>query len=140
MLYDHVLIRPRVDGLRKDELVSVLDEHLQTNATRLSRNADLRDYYDRTGSPAKRVPSNVGAAATVTSDGEIHSVVRQRGRRTTKVKDEFELYVKSCCRQLIGPQTDLYSAANLRLPPQSGCLLHVFLVRTCRRAQRMLRL
>lgn len=76
--------------MKKDELVTALDDHLQTNATRLSRKEEFQNYYQRTGSPVKR---DAGASAAMNSDGEIRSVVRARGRRATTVKQETDEYV-----------------------------------------------
>ncbi|KAF2154451.1 hypothetical protein K461DRAFT_267460 [Myriangium duriaei CBS 260.36] len=69
-------------GLRKEELVSVLDEYLQKNASTLSGNDAFSDYYGRK-SPAKRVS---GASIAVASDGE----VKPRRKRAPKVKEETD--------------------------------------------------
>lgn len=73
-----------VDGLRKEELVSLIDEHLTKNASSLSSNATFKDYYGRTSSPTKRLPANA-------TDGE----VKVRKRRTTKIKEETDQCVPS---------------------------------------------
>lgn len=70
------------DGLRKEELVSIIDEHLQKNATSLSSNDAFKDYYDR-ASPSKRVS---GASTTLASDGE----AKPKRKRAPKVKEEPE--------------------------------------------------
>jgi len=64
-------------------LVSVIDEHLQKNATKLSGNSTFKDYYGRTHSPVKR---DTQAATTDASEGET-----KKRRRQTKVKEETEL-------------------------------------------------
>jgi len=83
-----------LDGLRKDELVAVLDEHLTKNATRLGGDATFKDYYGRLSSPTKRDPvASSGAAAT--SDGEPRTATRKR--RVTRVKEETDVYVFAHC-------------------------------------------
>jgi len=72
------------EGLRKDELASLLEEHLNDNATTLRRDPTFNDYYDRTSSPTKR-------DAAPTLDGEVKTVVRKR--RVIKVKSETDAYV-----------------------------------------------
>ncbi|KAK5713752.1 hypothetical protein LTR17_017519 [Elasticomyces elasticus] len=73
------------DELRKDEIVEALENHLRTNATRLSRNPNFQPYYGTT--PYKtRSSSTIGGVAS--DDGEVKSVVRGRGRRSTAVKQE----------------------------------------------------
>jgi len=74
------------DGLRKDELASLLEEHFNNNATQLSGNPDFKDYYNRTSSPTKR---EARPAAAIVSDGEIRTAVRKR--RVTKVKEETDV-------------------------------------------------
>jgi len=66
-----------LDGLRKDELVAVLDEHLTKNASRLRSSSVFKDYYGRTSSPVKR---DSGAEPKST-----------RRRRATSVKEETDL-------------------------------------------------
>ena len=67
-----------------------LDTYLQQNATRLSRNMAFQPYF---GSGTRQTPGKARSSSTmggVTSDdGEVKSVVRGRGRRSTKVKEEF---------------------------------------------------
>ncbi|KAF2842609.1 hypothetical protein M501DRAFT_924955 [Patellaria atrata CBS 101060] len=70
------------DGLLKDELVSVLDEHLRANSSSLSSNAAFNDFY-RTASPVKKE-----RAASTTSGPDV-----PKKRRTTKVKDEIEAII-----------------------------------------------
>lgn len=72
------------EGLRKDELASLLEEHLNDNATTLRRDPSFNDYYGRTSSPTKR-------DAAPTSDGEVKTVIRKR--RVVKVKSEPDAYV-----------------------------------------------
>jgi hypothetical protein len=79
----------RFEELRKDEIVEALDSHLQQNATRLSRNATFAPYYDVRRTPFKsRGPGN--GVTSGEEDGEVKSVVKGRGRRATRVKQEFE--------------------------------------------------
>lgn len=80
----------RDDDLRKDEIVENLENHLQANATRLSRNSTFEGYYGSSRrTPFKARGSSVGGGATG-DDGEVKSVVKGRGRRVTKVKSEIE--------------------------------------------------
>ncbi|PSK37281.1 hypothetical protein B9Z65_2023 [Elsinoe australis] len=74
-----------VEGLRKDELASVLDEHFQKNATRLSGDAAFKEYYGRS-SPAKRASGASTSAAAATSEGEI----KLKKKRAAKVKEETD--------------------------------------------------
>ncbi|KAK5175145.1 uncharacterized protein LTR77_000282 [Saxophila tyrrhenica] len=79
------------DGLLKDEIVERLDNYLQRNATRLSRNATFEPYYSSMRrTPFKPRSSSSAPGVTSGDDGEVKSVVKARGRRTTKVKDEGE--------------------------------------------------
>ncbi|KAK5734160.1 hypothetical protein LTR17_009143 [Elasticomyces elasticus] len=71
------------DELRKDEIVEALENHLRSHATRLSRNPSFQPYYGTT--PYKTRSSMSGVAS---DDGEVKSVVRGRGRRSTAVKQE----------------------------------------------------
>lgn len=89
----HAIANPcahhRDDDLRKDEIIENLEGHLQANATRLSRNSTFEGYYGA----ARRTPFKPRGSTEggVTSDdGEVKSVVKARGRRTTKVKSEIE--------------------------------------------------
>ncbi|KAF4548222.1 Hypothetical protein D9617_30g011260 [Elsinoe fawcettii] len=74
-----------IEGLRKEELASVLDEHFQKNATRLSGDAAFKEYYGRS-SPAKRASAS-GANAAATSEGEI----KIKKKRAPKVKEETDV-------------------------------------------------
>lgn len=74
--------------MRKDEILENLEGHLQANATRLSRNSAFEGYFGTRRTPGKARSTSTG---NVTSDdGEVKSVVKGRGRRTTKVKSEIE--------------------------------------------------
>jgi hypothetical protein len=92
------LIHPRARrdaALLKDEIVENLDEFLQTNATRLSKNATFEGYYGsgRRSTPFKVRDTSAAPNAAVTSGGEedgVKSVVKARGRKATKVKQEPE--------------------------------------------------
>lgn len=68
------------DGLRKEELVVVLDEHLQKNSSSLSGNEAFKEYYGR-ASPSKRAS---GVSTGVASDGEL----KPKRKRAPKVKEE----------------------------------------------------
>ncbi|KAG8626163.1 hypothetical protein KVT40_006564 [Elsinoe batatas] len=74
-----------IEGLRKEELASVLDEHFQKNATRLSGDAAFKDYYGRS-SPAKRASAS-GANAAAASEGDL----KVKKKRVTKVKEETDV-------------------------------------------------
>ncbi|KAK3638768.1 hypothetical protein LTR56_012875 [Elasticomyces elasticus] len=73
------------EELRKDEIVEALENHLRTHATRLSRNPSFQPYY---GTTPYKTRSSMGGVAS--DDGEVKSVVRGRGRRSTAVKQEPE--------------------------------------------------
>lgn len=78
----------RDEDARKDDIVEALENHLQKNATRLSRNASFEPYYGTRKTPSKARLS--GTTVGVTSDeSEAKSVVKGRGRRPTAVKQEF---------------------------------------------------
>jgi hypothetical protein len=79
--------------LRKDELIENLDEYLQQNATRLTRNPSFEPYYGTRRTPFKARSSSAAGAVT-SDDGEVKSIVKARGRRTTKVKQEVYVPVK----------------------------------------------
>ena len=85
---DSGLMQNREDDVRKDDIVDNLDKYLQQNATRLSRNAAFEPYFGTRRTPFKARGSS--AAGATTDDGEVKSVVKARGRRTTKVKQEAE--------------------------------------------------
>ena len=82
------LTRGRDEDLRKDELIEALDGHLQKNATRLSGKSSFEPYFGTRRTPFKARSSS--AAGVTSDDGEVKSVVKARGRRTTKVKPENE--------------------------------------------------
>ena len=82
------LTRHRDSDERKDDLVDNLDKYLQANATRLARNSSFQPYFDTRRTPGKPRPSSAGGATS--GDDEVKSVVKARGRRTTKVKSETE--------------------------------------------------
>ena len=79
-------MRSRDEDARKDELVETLDTYLRQNATRLSHNPSFGHYYGVRRTPFKARSSS--ATALMSDDGEVKSVVKARGRRTTKVKQE----------------------------------------------------
>ena len=74
----------------KDEIVEALDEHLQRHATRLSRNAVFEPYYGARSRTPHKTRSSSGAMAATSDDGDVRTIVRGRGRRATKVKQEHE--------------------------------------------------
>ncbi|OAL02845.1 hypothetical protein IQ06DRAFT_334395 [Phaeosphaeriaceae sp. SRC1lsM3a] len=45
---------PEADGYLKDDLVELLENHLNSNETSYAKHPEFRDYYGRTGSPIKR--------------------------------------------------------------------------------------
>lgn len=97
MCFDYIAARGRLiwnrdDDTRKDDLVDNLDKHLQANATRLGRNSSFQPYFDTRRTPFKARASSAGGVTS--DDGEVKSVVKARGRRTTKVKSETE-YARS---------------------------------------------
>ena len=65
-----------------------LDAHLQKNATKLSGKSAFEPYYGTRRTPFKARGSSAPGATS--DDGEVKSVVKARGRRTTKVKQETE--------------------------------------------------
>ncbi|RMX77172.1 hypothetical protein D0868_16666, partial [Hortaea werneckii] len=79
------------DDARKDSIVSALDTFLQANASRLSQNPAFEPYFGpRSRTPFKARSSSAAGNAT-SDDGEgVKSVVRGRGRRATRVKEEFD--------------------------------------------------
>ena len=86
-----LLTRYRNEDLRKDELITNLDAHLSQNATRLSKVESFDQYYGTRRTPFKARSSS--APGVTSDDGEVKSVVKARGRRTTKVKQEDECVV-----------------------------------------------
>lgn len=83
----------RSDDLRKDDIIEALDAHLRENATRLSNNASFQGYFGaRASTPFKSRQSVAPAEATAVSSGDdaVKSVVKARGRKPTKVKQEPE--------------------------------------------------
>jgi hypothetical protein len=46
------------EGYLKDDLVNLLEQHLNTNETTFAKHPEFRDYYGRGGSPAKRERSS----------------------------------------------------------------------------------
>lgn len=79
----------RDEESRRDEILDALDTYLQQNATRLSRNSTFEPYYGVRRTPFKARSSSTVPGVT-SDDGEVKSVVRGRGRRATKVKQELE--------------------------------------------------
>ena len=82
----------RDEDTRKDDIVEKLHEHLQANATRLSRIPAFESYYGmRRSTPSKARESNAVAIAGATSDDpEVKSVMKARGKKPAKVKEESE--------------------------------------------------
>ncbi|KAK1065790.1 hypothetical protein LTR74_007671 [Friedmanniomyces endolithicus] len=76
------------EDARKDDIVEALENHLQKNATRLSRNASFEPYYGTRKTPSKARSSSTMVGVT-SDDSEAKSVVKGRGRRPTAVKQEF---------------------------------------------------
>lgn len=77
------------DGLKKDEIVENLHDFLQHNATRLAHNASLEGYYGT--AVGRRTPFKARDEAISSDEPEVtetKSVVRGRGRRATKIKQE----------------------------------------------------
>jgi hypothetical protein len=78
----------RDTALLKDEIVESLDEFLQTNATRLSKMANFEGYY---GSGRRSTPFKIrDNSAAPGNEEDVKSVVKARGRKATKVKQEPE--------------------------------------------------
>lgn len=84
---DEVVVH-RDEDSRKDEIVEALEQHLNTNATRLSRRAEFEGFYRSFKSPVKGRLSTAAGAATSDDSGETKSIVRRRARPATKVKEE----------------------------------------------------
>ncbi|RMY54742.1 hypothetical protein D0864_13900 [Hortaea werneckii] len=79
------------DDARKDSIVSALDTFLQANASRLSQNAAFEPYFGPRSRTPFKVRSSSAAGNATSDDGEgVKSVVRGRGRRATRVKEEFD--------------------------------------------------
>lgn len=74
---------------RKDELIETLDAYLKANGSRLSHNETFQPYFDTRRTPFKPRPGSATEGAN-SDDPEVKSVVKARGRRTTKVKQEDE--------------------------------------------------
>lgn len=53
----------RADGYLKDDLVGLLEKHLNSNESSYAKHAEFRDYYGRTGSPIKRERASPEAMA-----------------------------------------------------------------------------
>ncbi|KAF2024236.1 hypothetical protein EK21DRAFT_79150 [Setomelanomma holmii] len=70
---------PDADGYLKDDLVELLEEHLNSHETTYAKQADFRDYYGRSGSPVKRERASPSEAVTLT-----------KSRRRTLVKAPSE--------------------------------------------------
>ena len=96
----------RDDDLKKDEIVENLESHLQANATRLSRNSTFEGYFGTRRTPFKARSSSAAGGAT-SDDGEVKSVVKGRGRRTTQVKQEVGYARPPTAREQIAPLTQL---------------------------------
>ncbi|KAF7190083.1 hypothetical protein HII31_08414 [Pseudocercospora fuligena] len=82
------------DDLRKDEIVETLDEYLQNNRTRLQSNSAFDGYWvtKRGTTPFKPRESTAAFVPEAVEDAvnEVKSVVKGRGRRATKVKQESD--------------------------------------------------
>ncbi|KAH7359815.1 hypothetical protein BKA66DRAFT_223981 [Pyrenochaeta sp. MPI-SDFR-AT-0127] len=57
---------PDADGFLKDDLVELLEAHLNSNESTYGKHADFRDFYGRSGSPVKRERSSPSEALVVT--------------------------------------------------------------------------
>ncbi|KAK3670850.1 hypothetical protein LTR78_009294 [Recurvomyces mirabilis] len=95
-LSDEAGLRQDTDS-RKEQIVDALDAYLQRNATQLGSNASFDAYYRMMRrTPFKgRSSSAVAHPIPITipldeNEFEVKSVVKGRGRRTTKVKQEFD--------------------------------------------------
>lgn len=62
--------------MRKDEILVVLQQHLQANASSLSKNPTFHDYFNRMSSPVKKEPETI--ASDISDD--VPNTVRSRGR------------------------------------------------------------
>lgn len=78
----------RSDDSRKDDIVEQLHKYLQDNASRLSSNPALEGYYGRRSSPVKR--ESTAAAVAEEVEDVTKSVVKGRGKKPTKIKQEME--------------------------------------------------
>lgn len=68
------------ENLLKDDLVELLDEHLENNESTYGKQSDFRDFYRRGGSPVKRERGSPSEALTVTKPR----------RRNTKVLENAD--------------------------------------------------
>ena len=59
--YGATLTNTREEDTRKDEIIENLDDHLQKNATRLSRNPAFETYFGTRRTPAKARSSSAAA-------------------------------------------------------------------------------
>ncbi|KXT17447.1 hypothetical protein AC579_5695 [Pseudocercospora musae] len=83
------------DDLRKDEIVETLDEYLQSNRTRLQSNPTFDGYWvTKRGTtpfkPRESTAAFVPEAVEEAVNEDAKSVVKARGRRGTKVKQESD--------------------------------------------------
>ncbi|KAL6704958.1 hypothetical protein ACN47E_007503 [Coniothyrium glycines] len=69
------------DGLLKDDLVELLETHLNANETTYAKKADFREYYGRHGSPVKQERSSPAEGVAVS-----------KIRRRTLIKEPVEDY------------------------------------------------
>lgn len=53
------------DGLLKDDLVELLETHLNANESTYAKKPDFRDYYGRNSSPVKQERSSPGEGVAV---------------------------------------------------------------------------
>jgi hypothetical protein len=74
---EKALIIFSAEGLLKDDLVELLQEHLDTNDAKYARNPLFSEYYGRSSSPLKR--------ERVTPPGSV--VMKTRRRQTLRVQD-----------------------------------------------------
>ncbi|KAK4541630.1 hypothetical protein LTR36_007774 [Oleoguttula mirabilis] len=91
----------QVEDARKDEIVDALDTYLQQHVTRLSRNNLFEPYYAVRRTPFK-VRSSSAMPGVTSDDGEVKSVVRGRGRRATRVKEELEFVTRQDVQDACG--------------------------------------
>ncbi|EMC96714.1 hypothetical protein BAUCODRAFT_34099 [Baudoinia panamericana UAMH 10762] len=73
----------------KEDIVDSLDAYLRQNATQLAHNSAFEQYYGSRRTPYKARSSSATVDMTA-DDAEVKSVVKGRGRRATKVKQELD--------------------------------------------------
>jgi hypothetical protein len=76
------------DGYLKDDLVEMLENHLNSHETSYAKHPEFRDYYGRNASPVKRERSSPSEAVTAT-----------KTRRRTLIKAPSYVYKSNATRQ-----------------------------------------